>query len=123
MPVSLAQIADNEATASFAWGGDTVHLVYYPGHVTEQIIAQFNSIKMDTLGNIVEGFETLNEILCGVPASESAPAQPGLLKSWDAYEDAAQTIMIPIDAARFARLPIPFRMQVFYAIMGDIRPN
>jgi hypothetical protein len=123
MPVSLAQIADNTATASFAWGADTVNLVYFPGHVTEQIIAQFQGIKMDTLGNVVDGFETLNEILCGVPAVGEQPEQPGLLKSWDAYEDTAMTILIPITTARFARLPIPFRMQVFYAIMGDVRPN
>ena|SRR5260221_104721 len=115
MPVTLAKIANNTAGVSFQFGEDTVNLIYYPGHITEKTIASLNAFS--TMGTDASGdkvatqFEEFNQMLAG------------LMKSWDVYEDEAQTIMFPIDASRFPELPFSFRTTVFQAIMRDMRPE
>ncbi len=111
MPITLAKIASNTATVSFAYGTDSVNIVYYPGRVTEKSIAVLNSFdNMDAKG-LAEGFATFNETLAH------------LIKSWDVFDDMEQTIMFPLDPARLAELPVAFRVQVLSVILGDIRPE
>ena len=46
-----------------------------------------------------------------------------LIKSWDVYDDEAQTVMFPLDPKRLAELPLTFRIQVISAILKAIRPE
>src|SRR5579859_1340749 len=111
MPVSLHQIATNTASLAITWGEDTINIMYYPGRFTEKMIGEVEAISHLNGDTIVSGFKSFNETLAN------------LIRSWDVYEDEAQTIMFPIDASRFAELPLAFRMTVFNAIAGDIRPE
>ena len=87
MPVSLAQIANNTASVTFQAGAtpdETATVVYYPGHVTENTFAVLNSFQNgSTTDEVIAGFKVFNEELAK------------LIKSWDVYEDAAQTVMFP----------------------------
>jgi hypothetical protein len=111
MPVSFSQIASNTASVTFPYAGESVTLVYYPGRVTEKTIAQVQALSKMDASTMEAGFEAFNVMLTH------------LLKSWDVYEDDADTVMYPLDASRLAELPVFFRMQVIQAIMEDIRPN
>lgn len=111
MPVSLYKIATNTATITFPYAGESITVVYYPGRVTERTIAQMQGFASMDESTIVAGFGAFNDTLAS------------LIKSWDVYEDEAQTIMFPVEGVRLAELPIGFRMEVLSAIMGDIRPE
>lgn len=111
MPVTLSKIASNQASVTLHYGEDSVTVEYYPGRVTERVMAQLQSFSKMDESNLVEGFHAFNETLIH------------LIKSWDVYEDDAQTTMFPLDVERFADLPIQFRMSVLNAIMEDIRPK
>lgn len=111
MPITLQKIASNTAQITMAWGDDTVNLTYYPARITEKVYAQlqsFGDMEDQTLDAAFTGF---NETLAH------------LIKSWDVYEDDAQTQMFPLDPQRFGELPISFRVDVMNAVLGDIRPN
>lgn len=118
MPVTFTQIANNTASVTFAVGDDpdaTVTIVYYPGLITEKLFAQLQSFAAmegtNEVGEVIDGFDKLNKLLCR------------LMKSWDAYEDDAQTVMIPITPDRFSDLPIPFRLEILNAIIRNMRPE
>lgn len=114
MPVSLAKIANNTANVAIQVSedpADVANITYYPGRVTERVFAALQSFGHLDENNIAAGFEEFNKTLAN------------LIKSWDVFEDEAQTVMFPIDASRFTELPFAFRMDVVNAIMGDIRPE
>src|SRR5215469_2894442 len=99
MPITLAQIAANTASVTFevtltAEDGSVstqpVTVVYYPGRVTEKAIAQLQNFSTLTADSVVSGLERFNVTLSS------------LIKSWDVYEDAEQTVMFPPTAARLA---------------------
>lgn len=113
MPVTLSEIANNEVNLAITGGilGDkTVNLVYYPGHVTEEVFGAFDAFSKMTEENILTSFASFNETLAS------------LIKSWDLVEDDRET-MIPIDPVRFAKIPIAFRLQVLNEIVVNIRPE
>lgn len=127
MPLTLAKMTSNTASVTFIYGDDPVTVVYYPSRVTEKTLAQlqfFISASEDTLG---QSFETLNEILAGKAITSDRltdqQRSTGLVKSWDVYEDDAQSQMFPIDPSRFSDLPFDFRIKVLGAIIGDVRPE
>ncbi len=115
MPVTLQQVASNTAHVKLdIQTGDevnTLNVTYYPGHVTEETFGHLQKFDNMAEGDIVASFESLNEVLVT------------LIKTWDLYEDEKQTKNYPIEAETLKKLPIPFRMSVLQAIMGDIRPN
>jgi hypothetical protein len=111
MPVSLPQIATNTASVSFRYGDDTVTITYYPGRYTEKMVGDVQAISKLDENTIVSGFSAFNETLAS------------LIKDWDVYEDEAMTSKFPIDPTHFSELPLGFRMQIFGAISGDIRPE
>ena len=111
MPISLKTLASSSASVTFPYAGDSVTVVYYPVRVTEKTIAQMQVFVESDEANIGPGFASFNDVLVH------------LVKSWDVYEDEAQTVMFPLEAERLADLPIAFRMSVLNAIMGDIRPE
>lgn len=113
MPVTLSQIANNESTLVITGGvlgENTVNLVYFPGHVTEEVFSSLNVFSTMNEQNLESGFASFNETLAS------------LIKSWDVMEDDNVT-MFPIDPARFPKLPVMFRMQVLTSIVSDIRPE
>lgn len=120
MPVTLSQVADNTAKVTLQMhfldsaGEDAtsdLNVVYYPSHITESTFAHLQKFDSRDQTNLVEGFESMNEVLAS------------LIKSWDFFEDDAQTIMVPVTPERLASLPIIFRMSVLSGIMEDIRPE
>jgi hypothetical protein len=111
LPVSLKNIASNVATVTFPYANESITIEYYPSHVTEKTIAQMRAFASTNEATIGEGFAAFNDALVH------------LIKSWDVYEDDEQTVMYPLEADKFAELPIAFRMSVFNAVMGDIRPE
>lgn len=126
MPVTLAKIASNTASVTIRVGDDTVTIVYYPSRVTEKIFTQLQAFSSMDESNVTASFETLNEILAGKVQKDDEgkiTIGQGLIKSWDVFEDERQRHMFPIDPRRFPDLPLPFRLQVLKAILGDIRPE
>jgi hypothetical protein len=133
MGITLARIANNSAKVTFMYGEDEVTIEYFPGHVTERTFAQlqeFSRMEGADLDKVIGAFQKLNEMLAGTPIDagdllegKRPPIEAlGLLKSWDVLEDNGVT-MFPIEADHLSLLPIPFRLAVLQAIMGDIRPN
>lgn len=111
MPITLAKIAANTASVSFAVAEDTINITYYPGRVTEKTISIMNAFASMDESSMTSGFEAFNAMLAS------------LIQSWDVFEDDAQTQMFPIDGARFPELPFGFRIEAMGAIMSDIRPE
>jgi len=108
MPITLAKMTANTSTAKLDWGEDEVNIVYRPGKVTEKLFAQLAGIEQFTEKTIGPGMADYNATLADI------------IVSWDVMEGET---MFPIDPIRFPELPLMFRMQVVYAIMGDIRPE
>jgi hypothetical protein len=111
MPVTLSKIASNTAHVTLRVGDDSVTVVYFPSRITEKIFTQLQAFSGMNEDTITEEFAAFNKMLAN------------LIKSWDVYEDDAQTNMFPIDAERFAELPLAFRIQILQSIMGDFRPE
>lgn len=112
MGVTLNQIAGNVAQVKINVGDDTCTINYYPGKITEKLLAQMDTFDhLDDLKSVVAGFGTLNEILVS------------LIKDWDLYEDDKCTKLFPLDVKRLAEIPYDFRLGVFKAIMGSMRPE
>ena len=117
MPISLAQMAANTKSVTFTTDqdGNTATIVYFPGKVTEKAISAMTAFASMGEGSapadVAATFGDFNSMLVN------------LIKSWDVYDDAEQTIMFPLEAKRFAELPFAFRMQVLTSILQDIRPE
>lgn len=111
MPITFTQIISNTAEVTFAWGPESVTLVYYPGKVTEETLAVLLAFEKMDENSFASTFQSLNDMLAD------------LIKSWDAFEDDEKTIMIPITPERLIKLPLGFRMQIIRAIIGDMRPE
>lgn len=112
MPISFVNIASNTAQVTFAWAGESITLDYYPGRITEQVIAAMQMTGQEsTMEEAMAAFASFNEHLVG------------LLAAWDVFEDEAQTSMFPLEAQRIAELPILFRVACFEAILRDMRPE
>lgn len=111
MPVTLSKIANNTASVTFAYAGESVTVDYFPAKVTERTFAQIQSFAGLNMDTVAASFGSFNEVLAS------------LIKSWDVYEDEDQLIMFPVTPDRLAELPIAFRLEVLQAILGDIRPE
>ncbi len=111
MPITLNEIAANTATVTFQFGDNPVTVVFYPGRITERVLTAGNFAKRgDDPASIEAGVEDFNAILAG------------LVESWDVLENDGKA-MIPIDAKRFADIPLIFRTRVFQEIIGAFRPE
>jgi hypothetical protein len=114
MPLSLSQLAANTAQVTFQAGetpDQTCTITYWPGRITEQFLATSQVFQNAQNMDILAGFADLNKSLEHV------------IQSWDVFEDDAQTVMFPIDAARFSELPIALRIQAYMNIAGEVRPE
>lgn len=119
MPITFEQIANNTASVTIQPTADpdaTLTINFYPGHITEEVFAQLSAIsklgkQMQDGDGAASAFTQMNEVICP------------LIASWDAYEDAERTTMIPTTPERFKRLPIPFRLLVLNSIMDAFSPE
>lgn len=113
MPITASQMAANTASVTFVADsqGNTVTVVYYPAFVTEKTFASLQRFDEMNQSTAVDSLAELNDVLIR------------LVKSWDVFDDDAQTIMFPLDPERLKELPIPFRMKVLGAILGDLNPE
>ena len=111
MPVSFHQIINNSSEFTFTYDSDSVTIVYYPGRVTDRVYASFSELSTMDAKTIDHSLVSLNESLAY------------LIKSWDVYEDASNSVMFPIDAKRFADLPVPFKLRCLLEVMTDMRPE
>lgn len=111
MSVTLQKLTTNTATVTLDVGEDTLTVRYYPARVTEKVIATVQGFANLAESQFTAAYAEVNAILCT------------LVKSWDLYEDEAQTQMYPLDASRLADLPVMFRAQVLTAILSDMRPE
>lgn len=113
MPISLTNIVTNSADVDFNWGEESVHITFYPGKITERTMAQLKQLSQMTsdVDSVMAGYAALNHVLVQ------------LIKSWDVYEDEAQSQMFPITEERLPDLPLFFRAQAAQAILGGIRPE
>jgi len=112
MPISLTKIANNTASLTIKPNDeDTVNIAYYPSMITEKTLAILNSFSEIDGDTFEESFQTFNDLLVRI------------IKSWDVFEDEAQTIPFPLEAKRMSELPVSFRVQILGDIIGDIRPN
>jgi hypothetical protein len=111
MALTLSQLATNTAQVTFSYAGNMLTLIYYPDRVTEKALATLQSFSKMDENSVVAGFQAFNETLANI------------IKSWDVFEDDAETKMFPLEPERLAELPIAFRMECINAIMGDIRPE
>jgi len=93
-------MAANTASVTIPIGEDTLTIVYYPNAVTDNSVAQLDA-----------GSEAFNETM------------PKIIKSWDVYEDDAQTTMLPVAPESFANMGYAYKLQIMQAILEDIRPN
>lgn len=111
MGVTFSQIVNNTASCSFNYGDDHIEMSYYPNRITEKTFGQLNDFAKASAETLQESFAEFNGMLAT------------LVKSWNLFEDVAETIMFPLDPERLAELPIAFRMQAMNAILGDVRPE
>ncbi len=112
MPISLTKIARDTAALTIKVNDeDTVIVEYFPSMITEKTLAVLNSFEDITGNTFNESFRAFNEILSKI------------IKSWDVFEDDAQSIPFPIEAERMSELPVPFRVLILQSIIGDVRPN
>lgn len=108
---TISQMVTGTAPVTIQFHGITVKAAYYPGKVTEDIIAQIDALA--TVGASTEtraGYSDLDALLTE------------LIASWDLTEDDGVT-MIPIDAEHLRTLPVLFRQQALLRIVEDMRPN
>lgn len=113
MPITVSQMASNEATLQFEYQGQSVSVTYFPGRITEKVLPGLNAIDAiqpaDDEQTVLGKFQAYNTALCSI------------IKSWDAQEDDGN--MFPLDPIRLSELDIAFRRRVLNEIMNDIRPN
>lgn len=109
MPISLQKMASNTASIKVLVGEDTANITYYPARVTEKIL--FMPFDDSSQSAMAASFDSFNGDLAN------------LIQSWDVYEDEAQTQLFPIDASRFAELPLEFRLKIYQVIVSDVRPE
>ncbi len=107
MAVTLSKVTSKTASVTISVGEDTITAVYFPNKVTGNMLAQ---LPTDGMGGL-ESLQGINEALIT------------LVKSWDIYDDDAQTVMFPLDMKRLGELPTSIMGEIFEAIMKDMRPN
>lgn len=108
---TIGEMVSGTAAITVQFHAITVKAEYYPGKLTESVIAQINELTtLTTQEEVASGFSTMNDLLVE------------LIASWDLTENDGVT-MFPIDAARLPELPLPFRMNLLMETVSDMRPN
>lgn len=101
MPVTLSQMAANEASVTVTGGhlgNDSINLVYFPNKITTNAIKQLD-----------EGMDSINGVLADA------------IKSWDVLDDDGS--MFPITPENLAKLGTAIVWQIRMEIVKSLRPN
>lgn len=107
---TLSQIVNNTASVTLQVDDLKVTIKYYPRRLTQKVILRFTAMQEDP--NALEAnFSAINDVLVT------------LISSWDLYEDEANLTLVPIEASRFADLPISLVAQIIDVIMSSARPE
>lgn len=110
MPLTTTQVLAKEAEVTILVDGNSLTTAYYPHKCTKAVLARLANAKNTTEDNLVE-VTALFDVLCL------------LMKSWDFYEDAEQTTMVPITPERFENLSLPILQAVAEAIFLHANPE
>lgn len=110
MPVSLAQIAANTATARMEFEGGDLNIVYYPLKISDEMLLQLQSFASATESSMPGLMDDLNGMLVEVIAS------------WDLLEDDNAT-PIALTKARLAGLSPVIKTLAVQCILSSIRPE
>lgn len=111
MPLTVNQIANNTASVTFPYAGDTATIVYYPAKITEKTIAVGKALANANEATMEQELNKFNDHLAS------------LIRWWDVYDNDEQTVMFPLQGERLAELPLLFRAEVIKAILEDVRPK
>lgn len=111
MALTLRKLTANTAQTSIVFDGEEVHIEYFPAKITEKTFVDLQKFTNVTSDTIVEGFSLLNDTLSA------------LIKTWDVYNDEAETQAYPTDSESLSALPLIFRLQILNGILADARPN
>jgi len=113
MPLSFAKMVTNLATVTMDFGDTgSLNIVYHPALITQDrmlIGSTFDDAK--TTQATKDALAALNTAIVDVVAS------------WDFYEDAEETILVPLTVERISQLPMVLRGEIYGAIVRDVRPN
>ena len=99
---TIHNMASNSASVSFQYDGFTITVEYYPKKLSLKVL---NEIQSTT------NSDKFLEKLCL------------LIKSWNLFEDEAETIMTPLTPERLEELPIDLLAAITRAIGEDMRPE
>ena|SRR5258708_16651070 len=113
MPVQFSQIARKTATVEVTGGtlgDDRITVVYYPGRITDNLLASVQQLSTLETGDVsgINGLFSLNDVLAEI------------IKSWDLLDGEEH---FPLDPKRLKELPVPFKVEVLFAIMNELRPE
>jgi len=111
MPLSINQVANDEASVTFPYASGTLTIVYYPSRISDKMLRSLSKVKVGNIEAILDGFDSVNDLLAKV------------IKSWDFFKDVEQTVMWPLDAESLADLPMTFKQDVFVKIAENMNPN
>lgn len=100
MAITVGAMARNCASVALQIGENTLTISYRPSMITDELIARIDG-----------GMAERNNALASI------------ITAWDFFEDAEQTIMVPITAARMESIDIGLKAQISFAILRDMRPN
>ena len=104
MPIRLSQVGKQQKTATVAYDGETVDIVYRPGAFTPRVEARINEAQKDSTVS-----QELAQILSEV------------IISWDVLDDDGQPLPPTIDL--LMDLPLAFLSAVSVGIGEDMRPE
>ena len=110
MPILFSEIASDTAKVKMIYKGQTLNIEYYPSKITDRVL-EAATVLIQGGTDLIASLHAVNQILLE------------LLKSWDLFTDAANTVMYPIDEEHIKALPYVFKVDTANAIVGDMRPN
>lgn len=102
MGLTLRQMAEDRASASFEYMGETVHFTYMPGHYTPEMEAKIREQSEEDTSFLIETITTI-------------------VVDWDVQND--DGTMYPIDAEHVEALPAKFLLHVMSAVWQDMIPG
>lgn len=103
MGIRISNIAKDERTFDYEFGGESATITYRPGVVTTE--------RMDALREVPE--DQGDHVICQFLSE--------ILVRWDVEEDDGS--MWGTDYASLTRLPLQFIGDVLYAIRSDVAPQ
>jgi len=113
MPLSFAKMVTNLATVTMDFGDTgSLNITYHPALITQDRML---------IGSTFDDAKTTQATKDALAALDTAIVD--VVASWDFYEDAEETILVPLTVERISQLPMVLRGEIYGAIVRDVRPN